>query len=368
MLSLQNARILCVRLDNIGDVIMSTPAFRALKECFNCHLTLLTSSMAAPLAPSIAEIDETIVFNVPWVQNAKPDDSFFNMVQLLAAKKFDAAIIFTVYSQNPLPAAMLVYLAGIPVRLAYCRENPYQLLTHWVPEDEPYKYIRHQVCRDLDLITTVRAHAKTTALSLLVNENAWPGVYDKLLHKGLDADKPWIILHPGVSDAKRRYPQRKWVQFAKCLLKEQDVQLLITGNEQEQEQNKGLQLAIGNKCFNITGECTLEEFIVLIKHSGMVISVNTSAPHIAAAVGTPVLVLYALTNPQHTPWSANSEVLYFDVPPSLRSKNEVIRYAYEQFSLDNFPLATTNNILAKVKILFPQKEAIASAAFSFTRS
>jgi len=372
MLSFQNARILCVRLDNIGDVLMSTPAFRALKESYNCHLTLLTSTMAAPLGPSVPEIDETIVFDVPWVQNALSDNDFSDMVKLLAAGKFDAAIIFTVYSQSPLPAAMLVYLAGIPVRLAYCRENPYQLLTNWVTEDEPYKYIRHQVCRDLELVATIGAQTKNTRLSLQVNEDNWPRVYDKLQQKGMDPEKPWIILHPGVSDPKRRYPQRRWAQLAKCLLKEYDIQLLITGNEQEKAQNLSLQRAIGHKCFNVTGEYSLEEFIVLIKHSDMAISVNTSTSHIAAAVETPVLVLYALTNPQHTPWSANSAVLYFDVPPSLRSKNEIIRYAYEQFSLDNFPLATTGNIMARVKMLlpqkvFPQKEDMASAALLLTR-
>jgi ADP-heptose:LPS heptosyltransferase len=225
-----------------------------------------------------------------------------------------------------------------------------------VPEDEPYKYIRHQVCRDLDLIATIGARTETPALSVQVNENIWPLLHDKLRQKGMDPDKPWIILHPGVSDPKRRYPPRKWVQFARYLLREQDVQLLITGSEPEKQQNLALQRAIGDKCFCITGEGTIEEFITLIKHSSMVISVNTSASHIAAAVETPVIVLYALTNPQHTPWSRNSAVLYFDVPPALRSKNEIIRYAYEQFSLDNFPLATTGNILAKVKMLLPERK------------
>jgi hypothetical protein len=66
-------------------------------------------------------------------------------VRQISEKKFDAAVIFTVYSQNPLPTVMLAYLAGIPKRLAYCRENPYQLLTDWVPDQEPYTLIKHQV-------------------------------------------------------------------------------------------------------------------------------------------------------------------------------------------------------------------------------
>ncbi len=65
---------------------------------------------------------------------------------------FDAAVIFTVYSQSPLPAAMLCYLAGIPRRLAHCRENPYALLSDWLREPEPQQRTRHEVERQLDLV------------------------------------------------------------------------------------------------------------------------------------------------------------------------------------------------------------------------
>ena len=59
------------------------------------------------------------------------------MVRKLRARRFDGAVIFCVFSQNPLPAAFLCHLADIPLRLAYCRENPYKILTHWIPDPEP---------------------------------------------------------------------------------------------------------------------------------------------------------------------------------------------------------------------------------------
>jgi hypothetical protein len=61
---------------------------------------------------------------------------------------------------------MLAYLAGIPKRLAYCRENPYQLLTDWVPDQEPYTFIKHQVRRDLDLVAAVGAVTSNDQLQL----------------------------------------------------------------------------------------------------------------------------------------------------------------------------------------------------------
>ncbi|WP_298733499.1 glycosyltransferase family 9 protein [uncultured Chitinophaga sp.] len=342
-------RILCIRLDNMGDVIMSTPAIHALKTTFECHITLLTSSMGAVITPSIPDIDDTIIFDAPWVKNESPDATpvFNDTVEKLRQGNFDAAVIFTVYSQNPMPAAMLAYLANIPIRLAYCRENPYGLLTHWAPEKEPYDYIRHQVSRDLHLITHLDVTPSSDKLMLEVNEALWPDVRKKLQHCHIDPDKPWVVLHPGVSDNKRQYPVQQWIKAAKDLLRQTGVQLLITGTKAE----RALATAISHGINQENGVCvgaglfSVAEFITLIRHSALVISVNTSTAHIAAAVQVPVVVLYAHTNPQHTPWKAQGAVLYFDVPEQLRSKNEVIRYVHEQYSYESQMPATTGNIV-----------------------
>lgn len=327
-------RILCIRPDNMGDLLMSGPAIRALKETFQCHITVLTSSMGAPITASMPEVDDTIIFDAPWVQSSMPVSNFDRTVQLLKEGAFDAAVIFTVYSQNPLPAVMLAYLAGIPRRLAYCRENPYQLLTSWVPDKEPYEFIRHQVRRDLDLVATVGAVTKNEDLHIEVQETLWPALQQKLKHAGADLHKPLVLLHPEVSEVKRQYPLDDWNAAAKRLT---DCQLLVTGKEKIK-----LEGAI-----SLGGQLSLQELIVLIKHAALLISVNTGMIHIAAATKTPVCVLYALTNPQHTPWRVASKVLYFDVPEDLCSKNEVVRYVRKSFAANKIlPAANTENIVA----------------------
>src|SRR5436853_376904 len=105
----QNCKnILCIRPDNMGDLIMTAPAFRALKETFGAKITVLTSSMAAGIIKHIPEIDDSIIFDLPWVKNEKATytDSFYKGVEAIKAANFDGAVIFTVYSQNPLPNAM----------------------------------------------------------------------------------------------------------------------------------------------------------------------------------------------------------------------------------------------------------------------
>ncbi len=322
--------ILVVRLDNMGDLLMSAPAIRALKESFGSRITVLTSSMAAGIAHHIPEIDEIITFDVPWVKthNASFSHEFLVLAEVLKARKFDAAVIFTVFSQNPLPAVMLIYLADIPNRLAYCRENLYDLLTDWVPDQEPYTLIRHQVERDLDLVKSIGATTANDFLSLEIPD-AWESAQKKLDKNSINLQKPWLVLHPGVSEKKRQYPTEKWIEIGKKLVADFGLQLLITGSASEKKLTDAIAQGIGTNAFSIAGLLNLDEFICLIKEASLLLSVNTGPVHIAAAMQTPVVVLYAQTNPQHTPWKTPSIVLYFEVPEALRSRNEVLKFVQQ---------------------------------------
>src|SRR5690606_27087453 len=108
-------RILAIRLDAAGDVLMTGPALRALKEADpGRHVTLLTSPSGAVAARLLPEVDEVIEYVAPWMKPASADDTaeHLQMIERLRQGSFDAAVILTVYSQNPLPAALLAHLAG----------------------------------------------------------------------------------------------------------------------------------------------------------------------------------------------------------------------------------------------------------------
>jgi ADP-heptose:LPS heptosyltransferase len=340
--------ILCIRADNMGDLLMSSPAIRALKETFHSKISVLTSSLSASVTKFIKEIDEVIVYDLPWVKtDTLPNKTdFLDIVDELKSRQFDAAVIFTVYSQNPLPAAMLAYLAGIPVRLAYCRENPYHLLTHWIPDEEPYSFIRHQVRRDLDLVSNWGAKTQNEKLVISVDESAWASAQKKLKKEGIALHKPWLVLHPGVSEKKREYPIQLWIDAAKQLSK--DFQLLVTGGALETELTESLANGVGSQAFSLGGLLSLAEFIALIKNTPLVVSVNTGTIHIAAAVNTAVVVLYALTNPQHLPWKVPGKALIFEVPESIRSKNEVIRFVNEHYFSEPVPMIEPDEIVQAV--------------------
>ena len=345
--------LLIIRADNMGDVIMSVPAIRALKESFSPKITILTSSMAMGIIPFIAEIDETIAYDLPWIKTKETinGDSISNLVSQLKEKKFDGVVIFTVFSQNPLPAAMIAYMANIPLRLGYCRENPYNLLTDWVPDKEPYSFIQHQVERDLALVHSIGATTSNRHLHLTVSNDTLDSIKEKLVFENFDYEKPWIIFHAGVSEKKREYPPEKWVAAAKKIIDEKNFQVLFTGSKAEKKLCDELASLTGKNAFSVAGIFTLKEFIALLKNAPVIVSVNTGTIHIAAAVNTPVVVLYAQTNPQHTPWMVPHKILPFGVDEPDRSKNEVIRYLYKTVYKEPVTMPDASEILNAVNEL-----------------
>lgn len=309
-------RVLCVRLDYLGDVLMSTPAMRALKRSLpGRHVTLLTSPGGAAVTQYIPEIDDTIAYGAPWLKNSDRHSASDDlaMIDRLREGRFDAAVIFTVYSQNPLPSAMLCYLAGIPLRLAHCRENPYQLLTHWIPETEPQERVRHEVRRQLDLVATVGAHTADERLSFTVPSADAVQVERILRELDIDAERPWLAMHPGATAASRRYPPQQWAKAARELAATIGCPLIFTGTKEEAALVDQIRHGIPN-AHSLAGKLSLGQLAALIAQASVLVSNNTGPAHLAAAVGTPVVDLYALTNPQHVPWQVESRVLFHDVP------------------------------------------------------
>ena len=307
--------VLCVRLDSLGDVLMTTPALRALKESrAGRRLTLLTSPSGAAVASLIPEVDDVLVFEAPWMKPAPATPhADLALVERLRERTFDAAVIFTVFTQSPLPAAYVCHLAGIPQRLAHCRENPYHLLTDWVPERDTRDEARHEVRRQLDLVATIGCYTADERLSIRVSGAARDGVAHLLAEVGLDRRRPWAVLHPGATAPSRRYEPESFAAAARLLALE-GWQVVFTGAGYEHILVESIRTAMRAPSVSLAGLLDLEALAALLEAAPLLISNNTGPVHVAAAVGTPVVDLYALTNPQHTPWGVPHRVLAHDVP------------------------------------------------------
>src|SRR5438477_9851216 len=203
-------RVLAIRLDNLGDVLVTSPAIHAMKESLpSAELTLLASSVGAQVARLNPDIDDVIVYEAPWMdpwhklpQNSQREQQ---MIALIRERQFDAAIIFTSFHQSSLPAAYLCYLADIPLRAAASIDGPGSLLTtrHKHPER-----LMHEVERGLDLVAAIGLETDDLDLVLKVPDDARKHIKDLLSTYSLPrtGTRPLIVVHPECSMPARTYP------------------------------------------------------------------------------------------------------------------------------------------------------------------
>jgi lipopolysaccharide heptosyltransferase II len=314
-------RILVVRLDNLGDVLLTTPAIHAIRKSLpNAEITLLASSVGAQVAQLDPDIHDVIVYQAPWMDpwHLLPQDGTreYAMIETLRARRFDGAIIFTSFHQSPLPTAYLCYLAGIPLRLAASIDGPGSLLTtrHKHPE-----HMLHEVERGLDLVRAIGMKTNEQNLMLKVPNAARGTIYNLLSLYSIDPQRLLVVVHPGCSMPARTYPWEMYARVIDLLIERFGATVAITGANAErelaaricshvQEENRKAALPLA-------GLLPFPELCALIEIADLTITNNTGPMHIAAAVKTPVVALFALTNPpeQWRPWQSPYRQLYHNV-------------------------------------------------------
>ena len=317
----QARRVLAIRLDNLGDVLVTTPALHALKQALPAaELTLLASPVGAQVGRLNPDIDDVIVYSAPWMDpwHTLPQDSQREqqMIETLRTHAFDAAIIFTSYHQSSLPAAYLCYLAGIPLRAAASIDGPGSLLTtrHKHPER-----MMHEVERGLDLVGALGITTEERDLVLRVPEEARRSAADLLATYQVRRARPVVVVHPGCSMPARTYPWEMYVGVVDLLVERLGATVFLTGASDERELVERILSRVHashrSGVIPVAGVLPFPAFCALIEAADLTITNNTGPMHISAAVQTPVVALFALTNPpeQWGPWHVPHRQLYHDV-------------------------------------------------------
>jgi lipopolysaccharide heptosyltransferase II len=321
--------ILAVRLDNLGDVLLTTPAIHALKAALPAaEIALLTSPVGAQAGRLNRDIADVIAYESPFIDPWRrlPHDSAReqSLIGQLRRRHFDAAVIFSSFRQSVLPAAYLCYLADIPLRLGASVDGSGSLLT------TRYRHadrIVHEVERSLALVGAIGVAPAELDLVLDIPDAARAGVRRWGLgvsnHNSLNSHtlspNPLVVMHPGCSMPARTYPWELYGELADRLIAELGAKVAITGGADERELVEHVRDAVhpGRRgaAHALAGALEFPELGALIEAADLVITNNTGPMHVAAAVKTPVLALFALTNPpeQWGPWRVPHRLLYHDV-------------------------------------------------------
>ena len=307
-------RVLLVRLDNLGDVLLTTPAFRAIRQALSeAHLSLLAGPAGCEVGCLDPDLDETILYHAPNedVYFRLPQDPEREMaaVEALRERDFDAAVIFTSYKQSALPAAYLCYLAGIPIRAAGSFEGPGSLLTHRHRYEETVPS-KHETLRGLELTQSLGFPPVEPEMVLVPRAADEESAANLLVRHGVER---FVLVHPGASAPSRAYPPERYGEVVEGLAEQSGLPVLVTGGADEEDLTRRV---AGSTGISLGGETDFGSFAALAGRAAVVVTNNTGTTHVASALKRPVVTVFAGTNPkeQWGPWRTPSRLLTYPVP------------------------------------------------------
>lgn len=307
-------RLLAVRLDNIGDMIMLGPSLRALRANLpGRHITVLASPAGSQACPLLPWVDDVIVRRAVWQDafGAMPLDPVREqaLIETLRQGDFDAAVIFTSFSQSPFPPAYACYLAGIPIRLGQSKEFGGSLLSATAPAP-PDEW--HGVDRNLNLLEFAGLRPAGRDLEIVIPDSV-QAESDLLLRKeGVEPLDPFIVLAPGASCAARTYDAGRFTQAMERLVRATGLPLVVAGAERERDLAASILAGLpGLPVHSLAGRTTVPALAAVLKRGCLIIANDSGPMHIADALGRPMVILFSGTEleQQWRPRSAPSVLL-----------------------------------------------------------
>jgi ADP-heptose:LPS heptosyltransferase len=297
--------VLAVRQDSLGDVLLAGPALRALAAGAEGPLTLLCGPRGEAAARLLPGVEKVVVQLAPWIDPEPPAvraEDCEATVEAVRRRAPREAVIFTSFHQSPLPTALLLRLAGVPRISAISADYPGSLLD-----------VRHRIDEDVHEVERALSLAAAAGYSPPAGDDGRLAVKPGAEPPGLPAE-PFVVLHPGASVSARAWEPRRWAELA-TLLRAEGRRLVVTGAAAEAPLTERVAAAAPG-ALDLGGRCDFASLAAVLARADAVVVANTGPAHLAAAVGTPVVSLFAPTVPavRWRPWGVPHELLHREVP------------------------------------------------------
>ncbi|WP_235928109.1 glycosyltransferase family 9 protein [Goekera deserti] len=271
--------VLVARLDNAGDVLLAGPAVRAVAAGCD-RVVFLAGPHGAAAAELLPGVDEVLTWRCPWIDPAPEPvdaDDLAALTARLAALDLVEALVVTSFHQSPLPLALVLRTAGVPRVSAISVDYPGSLLD-----------VRHRLPDDLPEPERALSLARAAGFDLPDGDDGRLAVRRPLPASPYEPGSH-VVLHPGASVPARAWPAHRCAEAVEALA-DDGWQVLVTGGPGERELTAAV---AGTRGTDLGGATTLAEMAGLLDGAAAVVVGNTGPAHLAAAVGTPVVSLFA---------------------------------------------------------------------------
>jgi heptosyltransferase-2 len=287
--------ILIVRTDRIGDVVLTTPAIKALREAFpGARLTILVSPVTKELVGGNELLDEVLIDDRHGVH--KGLGGYLKIVSMIKKQKFDLAVNYHTKKRTNL----LCFLAGIPLRTGY-KNSKFGFLLNRPVTDERHLGKKHEAQYCLDVLREIGVNAEDLTLYLPVRKDALMWVDHLKIKHALTKHDRVIAVHCGASDPAKQWPAKNFAQVIDSVHKRFASKVILIGSFEERRISQEVISLCRGSVIDVTGETTIAQLAALLSQCSLLISNDSGPVHMAAGVGIPVVSIFTRNQPGINP-------------------------------------------------------------------
>ena len=284
-------RVLVIKLDHLGDVLLATPVFSNLRQAYpDAELHALTGTWSRVVLERHPDVDKVLAYNSPvFCRTGSPTSlrETFRLYKQLRHQKYDLLVAL----RSDWRTVCFALLRVTPKRLD---RAALQVANKF---GAPQFTGIHETTRNLDVLhkAGIPTPIQTTTFSVTTEDEKWASDFLGSLH--IDRERPVIAIHPGSPVPIKRWVPERYAEFADWLIARKRAQILFVGVEDEIPIITEIQGLMRAETDNIAGKTTLTQLASILHISDVFIGNDSGPMHLAAAVGTPTIGLYGPGDP-----------------------------------------------------------------------
>jgi len=331
--SFQN--ILIVRTDRIGDVVLTTPAIKALRQAFpTARISILLTPATFDLVNGNPYIDEILLDDRQ--KQHKGLLGFFRLLRQIHLRKFDLAVIFHTKRRYNLACC----LAGIPYRLGY-KNNKFGFMLTMPLKDLRILGEKHEAQYCMDVLKAMGVKDADLDVFVPLQKQAEEWVADWMQENDLKSNE-LIVIHPDASDPAKCWPAANFAQLMDRLAERYPLKIVLIGSRETVPLSLSIlgQIHRQSGVFDLTGKTSLAQMASLLRRARLLISNDSGPVHVAAGVGTSVISLFMRNQPginaeRWKPLGPKSFILDNKLKPGSISVDDVLELVEQIFQKNN---------------------------------
>jgi len=305
-------RILAIRLDHIGDVLITTPALRLLRQGFpKARLDVLAGSWAAELLRDDPDLDRIRTFDAGWYGGGDGLGRLARLIRTLRRERYDLVIDF----RGDLRHLMLARIIGAPLVFGYGIRGGGFLLTSEVPYDES----AHEVERALSLARVATGDDGDPGGLIIRLRPEDEAAAQELFHRvGVDARRLLVALCPASRNRSRWWQGEKFTEVARHLVERYRAEVLVFGDASSTDAAASVIAAQLPGVRPLMGRTSLRTFAAALARVDLIVSVESSPIHFASALNKPIVTLFGGSSlpAQWGPYRTEHRIVHRQVPCS----------------------------------------------------